>query len=139
MGEDRLVALEPAHRRRLAQARQDSAPNGIRFALRFHLHPEADASLDMNDTAVSVALPSGEVWVFRFDGPGTLSLEPSVYLEAGRAAPRASVQIVVRARMESESAQINWTLAKAQDTPLAIRDIGRDDALLMPEPLVWGD
>ncbi len=139
MGEDRLVALEPAHRRRLAEALKESAPQGIRFALRFHLHPEADASLDMNDTAVSVALPSGEVWVFRFDGPGMLSLEPSVYLETGRAAPRASVQIALRARMESESAQINWTLAKAQDTPLAIRDIGRDDALLMPEPLVWGD
>lgn len=139
MGEDRLVALEPGHRRRFRQMQEHHAPHGIRFALRFHLHPEADASLDMNGTAVSVALQSGEIWVFRFDGPGALSLESSVYLEPGRAAPRASRQIVIRAAMQQESAQINWTLAKAQDTPLAIRDIGRDGALLLPEPLVSGD
>ena len=138
MGEDRLVVLDPAHRPRFERM-QTASPGGIRFALRFHLHPDADASLDMSGAAVSIALPSGEIWVLRFDGPGTLSLEPSVWLEPGRPAPRASRQAVIRAQMASESAQINWTLAKAQDTPLAIRDIGRDDPLHLPEPLVSDD
>ena len=108
---------------------------GISYALRFHLHPEADPSLDMNGSAVSVALPPGEIWVFRFDGPGRLSLEPSVYLEKGRLAPRPCQQIVVRAAILDETSQINWTLAKAQDTPLAIRDIGRDTELALPRDL----
>lgn len=139
LGEDRLVVLDPAHRGRFHSMQGEQGAAGIRFALRFHLHPDADASLDMNGAAISIALLSGEIWVLRFDGPGALSLEPSVYLEPGRPAPRASRQIVIRAAMVQESAQINWTLAKAQDTPLAIRDIGRDDPLHLPEPLVSDD
>lgn len=127
LGEDTLAALDPAHRKRFDQVLTANKLQGIPYALRFHLHPDADASLDMNGAAVSVALPSGEIWVFRFDGPGRLSLEPSVYLESGRLAPRPCQQIVIRAAILDHTSQINWTLAKAQDTPLAIRDIGRDD------------
>lgn len=135
LGEDTLAALDPAHRKRFDQVLAANRLQGIPYALRFHLHPDADPSLDMNGMAVSVALPSGEIWVFRFDGPGKLSLEPSVYLESGRLAPRPSRQIVIRAAILDHTSQINWTLAKAQDTPLAIRDIGRDDDLAFPGDL----
>ncbi len=135
LGEDTLAVLEPAHRKRFDALLTQGRLRGISYALRFHLHPEADASLDMNGSAVSVALPSGEIWVFRFDGPGRLALEPSVYLEKGRLAPRPCQQIVIRAAILDETAQINWTLAKAQDTPLAIRDIGRDEDLALPRDL----
>ncbi|WP_127106480.1 heparinase II/III family protein [Pararhodobacter zhoushanensis] len=135
LGEDTLAALEPAHRKTFEALLNSNKMRGIAYALRFHLHPDADPSLDMNGSAVSVALPSGELWVFRFDGPGRLSLEPSVYLEKGRLAPRPCQQIVVRAVILDETSQINWTLAKAQDTPLAIRDIGRDDDLALPRDL----
>ncbi|MFN4098886.1 MAG: heparinase II/III family protein [Pararhodobacter sp.] len=135
LGEDTLAALEPAHRTIFEARLAKDRIRGISYALRFHLHPDADASLDMNGSAVSVALPSGEIWVFRFDGPGRLSLDPSVYLEKGRLAPRPGQQIIVRASIREETAQINWTLAKAQDTPLAIRDIGRDDELALPRDL----
>ena len=135
LGEDTLAALEPNHRKTFDRLLNASRMRGIAYSLRFHLHPEADPSLDMNGSAVSVALPSGEIWVFRFDGPGRLSLEPSVYLEKGRLAPRPCQQIVVRAAILDETSQINWTLAKAQDTPLAIRDIGRDTGLALPRDL----
>lgn len=139
LGDDTLAALEPAHRRRFAQVLDAGKLRGISYALRFHLHPDADASLDMNGAAVSVALPSGEIWVFRFDGPGRMALEPAVYLEKGRLAPRPCRQIVIRAAILDDSAQINWTLAKAQDTPLAIRDIGRDDDPALPRDLFATD
>ncbi|MCC5970455.1 MAG: heparinase II/III family protein [Pararhodobacter sp.] len=139
LGEDTLAALDPAHRKRFEQVLSVNRLQGIPYALRFHLHPDADASLDMNGAAVSVALPSGEIWVFRFDGPGRLSLEPSVYLESGRLAPRSSQQIVVRSAILDHTSQINWTLAKAQDTPLAIRDIGRNDELAHPGDLFGVD
>lgn len=139
LGEDSLAALDLSHRRRFAQMLDQGKLRGISYALRFHLHPDADPSLDMNGSAVSIGLPSGELWVFRFDGPGRLSLEPSVYLEKGRLAPRPCQQIVIRAAILDDASQINWTLAKAQDTPLAIRDIGRDDDLAMPRDLFSND
>ena len=107
-------------------------PEGVAFAVRFHLHPDVDATLDMGGTAVSLALKSGEIWVFRHDGAAKLSLEPSVYLEKGRLQPRATKQIVLSALMAGFEARIGWTLAKAQDTPLAIRDLDREE---LPVPV----
>jgi hypothetical protein len=81
----------------------------------------------MGGAAVSVALKSGELWVFRHDGTADLTLEPSVYLEKGRLRPRASLQIVLSARVLDYACQIGWTLAKAQATPAAIRETDRED------------
>ncbi|MEI4488398.1 heparinase II/III family protein [Frigidibacter sp. MR17.14] len=126
-GEDTLGALTPADRKRfdVLMARTDQA--GIAFDLRFHLHPDVDAALDMGGAAISLALKSGEIWVFRHDGVGTLRLEPSVYLERGRLKPRPTRQIVLSSRVMDYACQLGWTLAKAQDTPAAIRDLDRDD------------
>ena len=81
----------------------------------------------MGGAAVSMAAKSGEIWVFRHDGTATLTLEPSVYLERGRLMPRATKQIILSAVLQGFEQQIGWTLAKAQDTPLAIRDLDRDE------------
>ena len=101
-------------------------------SVRFHLHPDVDAALDMGGTAVSLALKSGEIWVFRHDGVAELRLDPSVYLERGRLQPRPARQIVLSLPVVDFETRIGWTLAKAQDTPLAIRDLERDD---LPVPL----
>ncbi|MFT4150836.1 MAG: heparinase II/III family protein [Paracoccaceae bacterium] len=131
-GLDALSATTPAARRRFEQMMAQGQPEGIGFAIRFHLHPDVDAALDLGGTAVSLALKSGEIWVFRHDGQAVLSLDPSVHLERGRLKPRASRQIVLSARAYDFETRIGWTLAKAQDTPLAIRDLERDD---LPVPL----
>jgi hypothetical protein len=44
------------------------------------------------------ALRSGEDWLFSHDGEGTLTLEPSIYLERGRVEPRETLQIVLAGR-----------------------------------------
>ena len=126
-GVDVLAAKTPAERQRFERLMTDGRLAGVDFALRFHLHPDVDAALDLGGTAVSLALKSGEIWVFRFEGAAVLTLEPSVYLEKGRLRPRAARQIVLCARSMDLEARIGWTLAKAQDTPLAIRDLMRDD------------
>ena len=105
----------------------DGRLKGVGFAVRFHLHPDVEARLDMGGTAVSLALRSGEIWVFRQDGATAMTLEPSVYLEKGRLRPRQTQQIVLTARALDFETQVGWTLAKAQDTPLAIRDLDRED------------
>lgn len=130
MGEDALAALSPADRQRLDQAL--AAPGGLGFALRFHLHPQVLAEADRAGAEVRLALPSGERWLFHFDGPARLSVEPSVWLEPGHRAPHPCRQIVLRATVAGPAVRIGWTLAKAHDTPLAIRDTGRDEALALP-------
>jgi len=133
IGEDTLVALTPAERRRFERAAARQPDAAIGFAIRFHLHPEAEATLDLGGSAVSITLRIGEVWVLRQDGAARMTLEPSVYFEPGRLRPRATVQIVLSGRAQDYTSQIAWSLAKAQDTPLALRDIGRDDPLALPD------
>jgi uncharacterized heparinase superfamily protein len=126
-GVDSLIAQTAAEKARFERLMTDGRLEGVRIAVRFHLHPDVDAAVDMGGAAVSMALKSGEIWVFRHDGFATLSLDASVYLEKTRQKPRAARQIVLSARAMDLQTQIGWTLAKAQDTPLAIRDLDRED------------
>ena len=126
-GEDSLGAMTGPDRKRNEKLMERTNQQGIDFDLRFHLHPDVDATLDMGGTAISMALKSGEIWVFRHDGVAELRLEPSVYLELGRLKPRGTRQIVLSAKVTDYACQVGWTLAKAQDTPAAIRDTAPDD------------
>lgn len=127
-GVETLTALTAGARRRFEDMMTVTRMQGAAFSIRFHLHPEVDATLDMAETAVSMALRSGELWIFRFTGPVELSLDPSAYLERGRANPRPCLQIVLRGEARGPETRIGWTLAKAKDTPLAIRDLEGMDA-----------
>lgn len=126
-GEDTLQAVTPADLRRFEQVMTRTRLQGVHFMIRFHLHPDVDAAIDMGGAAVSLALKSGELWILRHSGRAELSLDPSVYLEKGRLKPRPTKQIVLSATLQHAEARIGWTLAKAQDTPIAIRDLDRDD------------
>ncbi len=126
-GEDTLGAMTVADRRRFETIMARTRHRGVAFDLRFHLHPDVDATVDLGGSAISMALKSGEIWVFRHDGVGELRLEPSVYLESGRLKPRATQQIILSSLVLDYACQLGWTLAKAQDTPAAIRDTFRDD------------
>lgn len=136
LGSDDLSALSAEDQARFRQVRQGLQGRGLGFALRFPLHPDTEARLDAQGQAVTVTLPSGEVWGFRFDIVAgdrmQLGLEPAVWLEPGRRAPVPSQQIVLRGTLSRATARINWTLAKAEDTPLAIRDIGRAQEMDVP-------
>lgn len=131
-GTEVLQSQSPAERKAFDRALRNEGVEGIPFTIRFHLHPEVDASLDMGGTAISLALRSGEIWVFRHDGRCSLGLEASVHLENGRLTPRSAQQITLTGWIAAPELRIGWTLAKAQDTPLAIRD---DDPQGLPVPL----
>jgi uncharacterized heparinase superfamily protein len=127
VGEDLLMALDAAAKRRFDARMEAAGLQGVAFQLRFHLHPEVDAALDLGGAAVSMALRSGEIWVFRHEGQGTLALEPSVYLERGRLRPRATKQVVLSHRAMGYATRLRWSLAKAQETAIAVRDLARDE------------
>lgn len=125
-GSDTLTTLSNAEKQRFDSALDATALQGIAYTIRFHLHPDVEASLDMSGTAVSMVLRSGEIWVFRHDGAAEMSLDPSVYLERGRITPRATKQIVLSAKAMAYASRIRWSLAKAQETPVAVRDFAQD-------------
>jgi uncharacterized heparinase superfamily protein len=127
VGEDLLVALEDDAKRTFDTALDAHRLQGIPYQVRFHLHPETDSTIDMGGAAVSIALKSGEIWVFRHDGVANLTLEPSVYLEKTRLKPRATKQIVLSGDAMEYATRIRWSLAKAQDSAVAIRDLNRDE------------
>ena len=128
-GEDALRAVGAADKERLEDARaatrRETGTDGLPFSIRFHLHPDAEAGIDMGGRAISIALPSGEVWVFRpglrtgesRGVPVVLSLEPSVYMDTTRLHPRPSFQMVLSGRVLTYAAAIDWTLTRAQEAP----------------------
>ncbi|WP_085838010.1 heparinase II/III family protein [Aquimixticola soesokkakensis] len=128
VGEDTLATITNTDERIFDAAMDRSTLQGIPFHVRFHLHPDVEATLDMGDTAVSMALKSGEIWVFRHDGRAKLSLQRSVYLEKGRLKPRATKQVVLSAVAMDYATRVRWTLAKATETPTALRDFEMDDS-----------
>jgi uncharacterized heparinase superfamily protein len=126
VGEDYLTTLSPGDEARFDRAMDAEKLQGIPYAIRFHLHPDVDAEIDMGGAAVSMALKSGEVWILRQIGAQQLALQSSVYLETGRLRPRSTKQVVLTGRAMSYATRIRWSMAKAQETPTAVRDYAVD-------------
>ncbi|MBO9473046.1 heparinase II/III family protein [Shimia sp. R10_1] len=126
-GEDLLVTMDDAAKRRFDKVMDEGALQGVPYEIAFHLHPEVDASLDMGGAAVSIALKSGETWVFRHDAIAKMRLDASVFLEKGRLKPRATKQIVLSGVAMEYATRIRWSLSKAHETNMAIRDLNRDE------------
>tara|TARA_R110002049_G_scaffold44333_5_gene129970 strand:- start:22382 stop:24130 length:1749 start_codon:yes stop_codon:yes gene_type:complete len=126
-GEDMLLVLEDSEKRRFDRALDATKLKGIAFDIRFHLHPDVDATVDLGGAAISMALKSGEIWVFRHDGTHNLSLEPGVYLETTRLKPRAAQQIVLSGFAMNYATRVRWSLSKAQETAIGVRDLSIDD------------
>ena len=92
---------------RLARIRRGEA---LPFALRFHLHPDVQASLVHDGTAALLRLPSGAA--FRFDcAGGRLALEESIYLGSA-VGVRRTEQIVLESTLAGEEALVKWSLRR---------------------------
>ena len=80
------------------------------FAVRFHLHPDVQASLVQGGAAVLLKLGGGQGWRFRCAG-GQVSVDESIYL-GERGHMRRSQQIVVTGEAGADGASIRWALKK---------------------------
>ncbi len=105
------------HRRRLymAESGEDvrgedvvEAPTPQPFTLRFHLHPDVNASRQQDGEAVLLRLRSGGGWRLRADG-ARMSLDESVYL--GGHEPRRSEQVVLTGYADGPQ-QVKWAISK---------------------------
>ena len=86
--------------------------DGIGYAVRFHLHPDVEASADDAGVQARIALPSGQVWTLRHDGVARLSVEPSVFFDEAWPAPRPSRQAVLAGRIEEVATRLEWSLSR---------------------------
>ncbi len=84
---------------------------GKRFAIRFHLHPSAQASLLQNGSTALVKSGSGIGWQFRAGG-GLLELEPSVYFGRGREQRRNQQLVVTGMMVPGEPVKVKWAFTK---------------------------
>jgi uncharacterized heparinase superfamily protein len=78
------------------------------YAVRFHLHPDVDASLQQDGEAVLLRLPSGGGWRLRADG-ARIGLEESIYL--GGSELRRSEQVVLTGYQDGPQ-QVKWAITK---------------------------
>jgi len=112
-------SFNAVHRRRLYMAEsgedirgedlvESSEPQP--FTLRFHLHPDVQASLQQDGGTVLLRLKSGSFWRLRADG-ARLNLEETVYL--GGAEPRRGEQVVLTGYADGAQ-QVKWALSKVE-------------------------
>jgi uncharacterized heparinase superfamily protein len=80
------------------------------YIIRFHLHPNVQASQSQGRTSVLIKLLKGVGWKFQASG-GTIRLQESVYLN-GHDEPRRSIQIVVSGSLYGDGAKIKWRFHK---------------------------
>jgi uncharacterized heparinase superfamily protein len=91
--------------------RADAANRGGRsFAIRFHLHPDVQASLVQDGGSVLLRPPSGNGWQIRAAG-GTIGLNESVYTGDGLTR-RRSEQVIITGPVEAEETVIKWALRR---------------------------
>ncbi|SMF74862.1 Uncharacterized conserved protein, heparinase superfamily [Tistlia consotensis] len=94
-GEDRIERSEGAR------------PAG--FAIRFHLHPEVQASLLQTGDAALLRLPRGGGWRLRASG-GTLAIEDSIYW--GEERSRRCQQLVITGTAGPGTTVVKWALRR---------------------------
>ncbi len=78
------------------------------YVIRFHLHPNVIASLQQDNEAVLLRLPSGQGWRLRADGT-KINIEESVYF--GAAEPRRTEQIVLGGHQDGPQT-VKWAITK---------------------------
>jgi uncharacterized heparinase superfamily protein len=91
-----------------------TGPAGRSFVIRFHLHPQVQASLTQDGGAVLLRLASGTGWRLRAQG-AVISLGESVYLGAGEM--RKSQQVVLDGHIGSSGATVKWALRRETKKP----------------------
>jgi len=88
---------------------------GQSFVIRFHLHPQVQASITQDGNAALLRLPSGIGWRLRTEG-AVLSIAESIYLGSG--AVKKTRQIVLDGHVGSNGAVVKWGIRREAKRPV---------------------
>ncbi len=107
-GEDTLTLAKGGARALERSRARRKSPDGPKFAIRFHLHP--DVAVAVADGKARLTLADGETWQMMQAG-GKLIVEESVYIP-GLGAPISSKQIVIESALRDTEGQVRWALKR---------------------------
>jgi len=82
---------------------------GQGFVIRFHLHPQVQASLTQDGGAVLLRLPSGAGWRLRAEG-AVMNLAESIYLGGGEL--KKTQQVVLDGHVGTAGATVKWAIRR---------------------------
>ena len=83
---------------------------GRSFVLRFHLHPNVQATIIQHGKAVLLKPRKGPGWKLSVSDQD-IFLEDSVYLD-GSVRPRRCQQVIICGKLYGQGAIVNWSLAR---------------------------
>lgn len=87
---------------------------GQGFVIRFHLHPNVQASLTQDGNAVLLRMPGGIGWRLRAQG-AVLSIAESIYLGSGGV--KKTRQVVLDGHVGSNGAIVKWAIRREAKKP----------------------
>jgi uncharacterized heparinase superfamily protein len=99
--------------------------SGAPFALRFHLHPAAEASLIEAGGGALLRLPSGAQWRLRASG-AEMSLGESIYLGTGEL--RKTQQIVLSGTTGPSGVTVRWAIRREPNGSIRAPETRRDES-----------
>lgn len=105
--------------------------SGVPFAVRFHLHPAVQASLEADGAAALLRLPGGAVWRLRAAG-AAMSLGESIYLGSGEV--RRTQQVVLSGTTQGMGATVRWAVRRDPNPPEEPTAAPPAPAVSIPEP-----
>jgi uncharacterized heparinase superfamily protein len=88
--------------------------SGQGFVIRFHLHPNVQASLTQDGNAVLLRMPGGIGWRLRAQG-AVLSIAESIYL--GDGSVKKTRQVVLDGHVGSSGAIVKWAIRREAKKP----------------------
>lgn len=94
------------------ETEQDGPRRYMPFTVRFHVHPDAQASLARDRKSVLLKGAHEQGWWLRNDAV-EVSIEPSLYVDDG--IQRRAVQVVLRGQASSDKGgRVRWKLSRAE-------------------------
>lgn len=100
------------HFRPRVETETDGPRRYIPFTVRFHLHPDARASLARDRKSVLLKGPHDQGWWLRNDAV-EVSVEPSLYIDGDH--QRRTVQVVLRGQASTDKGgRVRWKLSRAE-------------------------
>ena len=105
-GEDTIWAKSKGDRLAYSRVLSDRNLSAIRFAARFHIHPETKVAHSGN--SVRLRTEGGDQWSFHFEGTDELKVVPSEYMDEATGEMRTSSQIVLESSVGAFSGQLRW-------------------------------
>lgn len=122
-GEDLLIAIDDVHKRQFDKSLKSKSSGQFLAKAAFHFHPNVAVRWDQDKNLISLALKNGEIWIFDYGQDLKVTLEPTVFFEAGLFEPVESQKLILSADILKYGTRIEWSITRTFDKDLSVGDL----------------